>query len=199
MEKHLPIEQQNFSPEETRVQPVLKESDFVNKVGIGVFKDLNRLLRSLPIYGYNADYVNLLKIVAEGKFGVVINSGYIELHPIKLESITFSDFSTKKIFIHETKDPDLNVVGDLPENNFTYVSVIHSPVAHGFLRDGEKGHRILIDAEILFKERNIYLDPESIEAIRKNTELGKSFIIPGGIPKSAILEISEITSYMQTD
>lgn len=190
-------------------EPFLTADDFLNKFGSGVFKKLEGLLKSPPVFledlplesqtPQRQDYENLLNIVAEGKFGVVIKNGAIELHPIKLKNITFSDMRDSKIFTHETTDKDLTAINNPSKDRFVYIAVEDSPVGHGNISPGVKGYRVTIDAEILFKERSVYLDPESIEHIRKNTELGKSFIVPGGIPKSAVLKIKEVNSFMQVD
>ena len=57
----------------------------------------------------------------------------------------------------------------------------------------EKFYRVYVDTATLLKSRNIFLDMESIDVTPE--DFGKSFIVPGGIPKEAIIraELIEVS------
>jgi len=193
------MEEFKFSTIETMsTDKVLTVDSFRGRYGFETLKDINLLLSdesavlSLPIEStYRQDYEHLRKMVTEKRFGLNIKDNQLELCPLKIEDV---NFLAGKIFTHETTDMSLAAI-DNPSDNFTYIAVEGSSIAHGNLNPDQEGYVIEIDAEKLFALRSVYLDPESIPFSHSKIELGKSFIFAGGIPKEAVRRTRKVLQF----
>lgn len=76
------------------------------------------------------------------------------------------------------------------EGKATYLSTeIGESLGHiNPLEEGEIALLIEVDTEVLFKLRNIYNDPESLDIVNEK-EFGINFVIKDGIPHEAIKKI----------
>ncbi len=134
------------------------------------------------------DYARIMQFAKEKKYGVDISTGTLRLNPIPLSEISFD--ASKRYFIHGSST--LGIITNPDPNRFGYVGIGGSHVEHGWSGSGVM-YEIEIDPDILSKYTSVYLDPESLEGVN-SVELGKSFIIKGGIPKEAVIRIRKITN-----
>lgn len=161
-----------------------------------------KLLKN-PQPDFKKDYLYLLEILKNPKrFGVFYTGERIVLSPIDIKNICFKKAIGRleeieppeydvNYFTHITLDSGLKAIKS-PEDVFTYISTSGNYIECGNVWE-RPNCQVIIDAKKLSDERSIFLDPESLEGINEH-ELGKAFMILGGIPEKSIIEIKNKSS-----
>ena len=185
----------------------LVREDLKNHKGYYHFKRAEDILNggdSLFSVGFECaltDFRPHVKRVVESPdlYGAHYSDGKLKLTPVNLDKIDFgvtnwyepSNWNLpKRYFTHRTTDPDLQVFKS-PEDCFTYFAAGNNWIKSSDEDKKKTRHKLFVNAEKLSKHRNIFLDPESL-SLDYEHELGKSFMVFGGIPKECLVRLEDI-------
>jgi hypothetical protein len=144
---------------------------------------------------FNSDFIKILEKATKDKFNSLIidreNKKYylttllMPLDENKLEDITKKSFNLKHVIDKDVLNKTKNTIGSENKLDPTYMQLMDSNIRLSAVSEASKNRvNLTIDVKKLMEKRRIYVDPEGANYF---AEIGKSFLVMGGVPKDCLL------------